>query len=158
MGQIYSSYYDEGQFENYKETEGGISFELLISNPTKLLPLKLSSCKYQTTRFLWHFQTVDRRRQEFVQQRVDRAHEHNTTHVGTVQTRKEFKHLCRIDFAIFDERRVKKTRSAQISRPKIYDTRRVTQNKSSKNDFKRNNRNSRRHKFADTHNYDYYQG
>jgi len=128
---------------------GGVRYEILLANPEVLRPLKYSKVHERTTRFQWHFQSAERRRQEFLADRVARAHFHNAIHLGDVQTQKEFLKLGQIDLSCFKERKVRKIRSRVQPR---YDSQNRTRN--SNKDFKRN-RNQYRRQQRNFTNFDY---
>lgn len=163
MGQYYSTFFDDAEnMQNFRQTETGVRYEVLLANPTKLMPLKLSKCKYQTTRFLWHFQSVAKRREDFLSKRVAALHEHNVDHSGIVRTRKAFRELGKIDLNIFKERKQpRKARNNRLNDPRIKysDTRRVTRSYDKKgtveNKRRRNNRNQRYYSNFDYSGYAY---
>merc|ERR1712025_441840 len=149
MGQYYSTKAVE-TIQNLVETSGGVRYEILLANPDVLRPLKYSAVPERTTRFLWHFQATERRRQEFLAARVARAHFHNQDHLGAVQTQKQFLEFGQIDLSCFKERKVRKVRS-RVSQPR-FDSQNRTRN--SNKDFKRNRNHHRRQQRQFT-NFDY---
>merc|ERR1712130_624505 len=149
MGQYYSTEIQDGGVENFVESKGGVSYDIMLSNPTKFLPLKLSRSKLRTTRFL----CAEKRRLEFLGARVSKARTHNISHVADVLTRKEFLKLGKIDLAIFKERRPRRVVNIKPVVPRRYN-RGNDFYRGSKTDVKRARQNNRRQTRNYT-NYDY---
>jgi len=82
------------------EKPGGLSYSVLIEPASRLPPLKFTQEFQRTTRFQWHYQLVESRRQQQIEIKIATAAKYNDK-LALVEANKTFNQFCAIDPSCF---------------------------------------------------------
>lgn len=113
MGNYFSYEYQESDYR--EKSNGSIAWTVTLAPQNSLPPPKYTQPQQRTTRFLWHFQQVERRRQSAVEAKRAFARA-NLDRADDAACRRAFNELAKIDLACFKERKVRKQRKRRGNR------------------------------------------